>query len=77
MNIAKLRSKSAEKGLVEIKEASGRLLFFFAEQLPLEKIPELTSHFKGRLLFSAGTKPYFTLKSDNYMKDINSFVQLL
>ena len=77
MNIALLRAKSAAKGLVEVKEASGRLLFFFAEQLPLERIPELTSQFKGRLLFSAGTKPYFTLKSDNYMKDIGLFVDKL
>jgi len=77
LNVAKLRAQAAEKGVSEIKEADGRLLFFFAEQLPLEKIPDMTAKFKGKLLFSAGTKPYFTLKSSNYMKDIEIFVNSL
>ena len=77
LDVAKLRAKAAEKGVSEIKEADGRLLFFFAEQLPLEKIPDMTAKFKGKLLFSAGTKPYFTLKSSDYMKDIEIFIDNL
>ena len=75
IDIAKLRFKCAIKGITEIKENAGRLLFFFAEHIPLERIPDLTSEFKGRLLFSAGTKPYFTLRSDNYLQDIDKFAE--
>lgn len=77
LTVAKLRAKSAAKGISEIKETDGRLLFFFGEQIPLEKIPEVTSKFKGRLLFSAGTKPYFTLKSSEHIKDIELFADSL
>ena len=73
LNIAELRAQSAKKGISEIKESSGRLLFFLADQLPLEKLPDITSVFKGRLLFSAGAKPYFTLKSNDYLNDIKLF----
>ncbi len=77
MKIAKIRSNAAEKGISEIKESSGRLLFFFAESISIEKIPVMTSAFKGRLLFSAGTKPYFTLRSDNFIQDIELFLETL
>ena len=50
LKVAKLRAISASKGISEIKESDGRLLFFFAEQLPLEKIPEMTAKFNGKLI---------------------------
>ena len=77
MDIAKIRFQSAEKGLSEIKESNGRLLIFSYNDPPIEKIPELTAAFRGRLLFSAGAKPYFTLRSDSYIKDMELFLDHL
>ncbi|MBQ6172652.1 MAG: transcription-repair coupling factor [Clostridia bacterium] len=77
MDIAKIRFQSAEKGLSEIKESNGRLLIFSYNDPPIEKIPELTAAFRGRLLFSAGAKPYFTLRSESYIKDMELFLDNL
>ena len=75
LNVALIRANAIEKNVCSISEKDGKLLFFFAEMPDLQLVPEMTSKFKGKVMFSAGTKPYFTLKFDDVLKDMHSFIK--
>lgn len=75
MKAALLRSEAGEAGISDISHRDGKLLFTFAAVPPLIIVPELSAKFKGRVLFSAGAKPYFTLKCSQQLDDALGFVR--
>jgi transcription-repair coupling factor (superfamily II helicase) len=65
IEVAFIRNLASALGFTAIKEKEDAVLFIFAEQggLPLEKIGELMSKWKGKLMFSAGKQPYLSIRT--------------
>ncbi|NLX63726.1 MAG: transcription-repair coupling factor [Clostridiaceae bacterium] len=65
IEIAYIKNLASQLGFSSIKQKDEAVLLNFAEQsrLPLEKISELISRWKGKLLFSAGKQPYLSLRT--------------
>ena len=63
ISVALLRGKAAQCGISEISQKGMALNFTLAE-FDLERISRLCGNerYKGKLLFSAGEKPYLSLK---------------
>jgi transcription-repair coupling factor (superfamily II helicase) len=76
MKIALLRALARENGILDIKQKQDSVLFFVSEPQPA-LLAELVHAMKGRLLYSIGAKPYFTLKitdKTNLLTEINEFL---
>lgn len=65
IEIAYIKNLASKLGFSSIKQKDEAVLLNFAEQtqLPLEKIGELISRWKRKLLFSAGKQPYLSLRT--------------
>jgi len=65
LDIALLRAKAAESGIIEIKQQDGRLIFTFSKT-DFERISRLCGMpvFNGRMLLNAGKVPYISLRLD-------------
>ncbi len=77
MKIAFLRAMARENGILDIKQKQDAVLFFVCEPEP-ELLSKLVHAMKGRVLYSIGGKPYFTLKiadRDNLLEEINHFLK--
>ena len=63
LDIALLRSKASSNGINEITQKGKNLMLYFLKT-DMKKIADVCSSpdFRGRILFSAGEKPYLTLK---------------
>ena len=63
LDIALLRSKASSNGINEITQKGKNLMLYFLKT-DMKKIVDVCSSpdFRGRILFSAGEKPYLTLK---------------
>ncbi len=60
MKIALLRSMARECGITDIKQKQAVLLFFAPQPTP-EFLTALIKECRGRLLYSVGSKPYYSL----------------
>ncbi|NLE23752.1 MAG: transcription-repair coupling factor, partial [Clostridiaceae bacterium] len=67
IEIAYIKNLASNLGFSSVKQKDEVVMLNFAEQggLPLEKIGELMSQWKGKLLFSAGKQPYLSLRTKN------------
>ena len=77
MKIALLRAMARENGILDIKQKQDSVLFFVEEVQP-ELLSGLVHAMKGRLLYSMGGKPYFTLKlshRDQLLEEMNLFLK--
>jgi len=63
ISVALMRAEAAEAGITDIDQRNGALLLT-VPQFDLQQISHLCGgdKYKGRLLFSAGDKPYLSLK---------------
>ncbi|MBQ9414887.1 MAG: transcription-repair coupling factor [Clostridia bacterium] len=61
VEVALLRNMAAQSGITEIKEQGGTLLLF-PKMLDLTLASALSSALKGRVMISAGSKPYYAVK---------------
>ncbi|MGI6122770.1 MAG: transcription-repair coupling factor [Acetivibrionales bacterium] len=71
IEIAYIKNLASHLGFSSVKQKEEMVLFNFAEQagLPLERIGEIMSKWKGKILFSAGKQPYLSLRSKNEKSD--------
>ena len=60
---AELRNKAAGCGVTEIKQGGGKALLYLKE-VDFERVSRLISAMRGRVMLSAGQKPYLTVKPD-------------
>ena len=63
ISVALLRASAAENGVIQIRQQGGGLQFYL-DGFDLKRVSALCAleHYKGRLLFSAGEKPYLALR---------------
>ncbi len=61
IDISLLRSRAAALGITEIVQ-KGQNMLFFPRKLDMEKISGLVSAMKGRVMVSAGQRPYVSVK---------------
>ncbi|MBQ7129176.1 MAG: transcription-repair coupling factor, partial [Clostridia bacterium] len=62
IEIALLRNKASEFGILEISDRNGNMVIYFKD-FSLEKIKPLMQKMKQRILISAGEKPYVTIRA--------------
>ncbi|MBQ8893502.1 MAG: transcription-repair coupling factor [Clostridia bacterium] len=77
MKIALLRALARSNGIMDIKQKQDSVLFFVSEPQP-ELLSKLVHAMKGRVLYSIGAKPYFTLRiqnRENLLEEMNHFLQ--
>ena len=80
MDIAMLRTRAGELGIVEISHGEAGLVFRLGAANPpsLEEIAALASEHKGKILYGAGDKPYILYREKNLAeKDIIDTVNLV
>ncbi len=76
MKIALMRSAARSCGITDIKQKLDSVLFFTAEPEP-QHLAALIHAMKGRVLYSIGAKPYFTLKisaKEHLLDEMNQFL---
>ena len=61
LDVALLRSRAAALSITDIVEKNGALLFYF-KTLDMERVGKLVSALPGRVMLSAGTQAYLTVK---------------
>ena len=63
ISVALLRAAAAENGVIQIRQQGGGLQFYL-DGFDLQRVSALCAleHYRGRLLFSAGEKPYLALR---------------
>ena len=73
-----MRAAAAECGITEISQKNGSLLFTIPK-FDLQQVSALcgSEKYKGRLLFSAGDKPYLSLRIRNPKEDVLRLAQTL
>ena len=79
MKISLLRALARECGIQDIRLKQDSVLFFTAEVAP-ELLSRLVHAMKGRLLYSIGGRPYFTLrisKKEHLLSEMNAFLKTL
>ncbi len=71
IDIAYIKNLASSLGFSSVKQKEELVLLAFADQggVPLEKVGELMSQWKGRLMFSAGKQPYLSLRVKNMRPD--------
>ena len=78
ISVALLRAAAAECGITEITQKNGSLLFFLPK-FDLRQVSTLCGQekYRNRLLFSAGEKPYLSLRIRNPKEDVLRLCQTL
>ena len=78
ISVALLRAAAAECGITEITQKNGSLLFFLPK-FDLRQVSVLCGQekYRNRLLFSAGEKPYLSLRIRNPKEDVLRLCQTL
>ena len=76
ISVALMRAAAAECGITEIAQKNGSLLFTIPK-FDLQQVSTLCGgeKYKGRLLFSAGEKPYLALRIRNKNEDVLRLAQ--
>ena len=76
INIAFLKNKAASLGITEISEQDGRLLLYCAN-LTEEISKLLTSFIKRRVMFSAGKRPYVSVRPETKQSVLDALKEVL
>ncbi len=76
VDIALCKAEAIELGFTEISEQNGRLLLY-AEGLTEAISRLITSNMKRRVLFSAGAKPYVSIRPDQGQTSIETLKEVL
>ncbi len=61
IDIALLRGMAAQRGVTEVKQ-QGEALLLYVAQLDMEQVGALVKKMQGRVLVSAGSRPYLSVK---------------
>ena len=61
IDIAELRNLAAARGIYEMKQADGRVLLY-QKKIDKQEIARLIAKMNGRVLVSAGSKPYISIR---------------
>lgn len=59
---AESKALAKETGILQIAEREGSLLFYFKDSFDPQKIAAMIGNYQGRILLSAGQKPYFSYR---------------
>ncbi len=76
IDIALLRQRAHTAGITEINDKTGNMHLFLSS-IDLEKIGKLTSTLKGRVMFSAGEKPYLAVRTQKGVSPIDALSEIL
>ena len=79
LEISAVKAQASELGIREISEKEDRILIY-PEKEPSFEVVSLVSSFypqRGKLFFSSGERSYFTLKTDDKIKEIKDFLNML
>ncbi len=76
ITVALLRNTAATLGIYEIGQSNTSLLLYI-EKVEMNKIAYLIREMKGRILVSAGSKPYITVKKANGQNTLDTLKQAL
>jgi transcription-repair coupling factor (superfamily II helicase) len=76
VQIALLRNRASALGIREIKQQNEKLLFF-RESFDMERVSALIAAMHGRVMLSAGTKPYISVKIPSGQKPLNVLEETL
>ncbi len=76
VEVALLRNMAVEAGITEVKEQRDAILLF-PKVLDMEKAVMLSSALKGRMMISAGAKPYYTVKIQKGLTALDTLREVL
>ncbi len=76
VDVALLRNMAASLGIREVKEQNGSLLLY-PRKLDLPLAHKLSSALKGRVMISAGAKPYYAVRRDKKFSSLDTLREAL
>lgn len=75
MQISRIRHSAGLCGFSEVREGDGSVLLFFEKTPDLKLVSDLSADYKGKVLFSAGAKPYLTFKTKSPISDLPKLLE--
>ena len=76
LDVALIRNGAAALGIREISQR-GQNLLFYLEQIDMEKTVLLVHALKGRVLLSAGNRPYLTVRAQKGQKPLDTIREVI
>ena len=76
IDVALLRNTASSLGIYEIKQ-KGSTLLLYPTQVHMEQVKTLTEALRGKVMLSAGTKPYFSVKMAPDAAPLDALQQVL
>ena len=76
VRVALARNTAAAAGITEIKQLSGNIVIF-TSKFDTEKVSKLAGAFPGKVMLSAGEKPYVTVKPDRKKSMLENIEEIL
>lgn len=76
IDVALIRNTAASLGIYEIKQQNNALLLF-QKKIDMKQIAALTSSMRGRVMVSAGAKPYLSVKMDKNVPPLDLLREVL
>ncbi len=76
IDVALLRNTASSLGIYEIKQ-KGNALLLYPAQVNMEQVKTLTEAMRGKVMLSAGTKPYFSVKMAPDAAPLDTLQQVL
>ena len=75
LKIADIRRLANLCGIPEIEDQGDGKVLIYTPPMELAQIAALSAQYRRKLLYSAGQKPYFTLKTENLLSDLEQFLR--
>lgn len=76
VNVSLLRNSASAQGIYEISQR-GNCLLLYANAIDMQKVSRLAALLRGRILVSAGAKPYISVKMDAGQSPVDALQEAL
>ncbi len=76
VEVALVRGQAAQMGIKEISQREQAILFY-PDPLDMERVAKLASSLRGRVMVSAGAKPYITVKCQKGQRPLDTIRETL
>ncbi len=76
IDVALLRNTAASLGIVEVKQ-KGNTMLLYPEQVDMKQVGALTAAMRGRVLLSAGAKPYLSVKFQSDLAPLDVLSEIM
>ena len=75
LDIAKIKALAGRAGIRKLEEAPNGICLFLEKEPPMEQVADITAQYRRKLFYTPGQKPYYTLKTEKILPDLEHFLK--